>query len=427
LANVLLEARLTSTTQNACIDSIARSLIGKGLSVQDVEEPNAELFTWFKNVNTRGQSFSEALIETVDGERAFGNQFIEVVRGSVAGKRYLKVYNHSMLYCRLAANEDFSEPTGVILSKLLAKRGYQSELKKNTPVIPLWNNSQFDNNVVWTRGARPGEQRTMLHFKNQVSGIEYYGLPASVASLRYQVLESKAAQYNIDNFDNNMVLGGMLIFKSSMSHDEAVEQAREILLTHVGEGKTGRIAVISSEEGLNDVEFINYNTQKEGSYIDFDKRVEEKIICANAWDSVLAGINRSSTLGNGSQYIRSIWDVKDAVLLHPLRDKLIEKVIKPIINIWAEWFGVPEVLNYEWKLQTSMPFSYMADLDPNKFFQVNEARSKAGLTPDEKKNGMYLAEMQGPQQPNQFDSGFTKTDGSNGSEDGKQTGRTEGT
>lgn len=412
-ANVLLEARINSSTQMACIDSISRCLIGKGLAVQDIEEPNKDFMNWTKNVNSKRQTLSEALIQAIDGERCFGNQFIEIKRGKVGSVKYLKIYNHSMLFCRLKSMPDFTEPNAVILSKLIAKSGYQMLGKKDALEIPLWNNSKIEKGQVWKSTGNGNEESTMIHFKNEVSAIENYGVPASISSLRYQILEAKAAQYNIDNFDNNMILGGILSFKSGMTQTEAEEAASDILMTHVGSGKNGRIAVIASEEGLEDAKFTPFNTQKEGSYVEYDKRVEEKIICSNNWDSVLAGINRSSTLGNGSQYIRSIWDVKDASLIHPLRTKLIEKVIKPIAEIYADWFGAPELLNYEWKLQTSMPFSYMADLDPNKFFMVNEARDKAGLVHDKKMDGKYLAEVTGPKQTNQFNNGFTQTDGTN--------------
>lgn len=395
LVNTLMEARLSSATQNACIGSIAQSLVGNGLAVKDVETPDEDFTNWAKIVNRDKETLDEVLVGVIDGERSFGNQFIEVIRGSVGSKKYLRICPQSLLFCRLANPEpqDNQNLDYVVISKQIAKQGYVN-LSSDVKRIPIWNSNPLLKNDVWLKDT-DGTERTMIHFKNKISGIENYGLPASIASLRYQILESKAAQYNIDNFDNNMVLGGMLIFKASMTTEEAQAQAQEILLTHVGNGKTGRIAVVSSEGGMDDVTFIPYNTQKEGSYIEFDKRVEEKIVASNMWDSVLAGINRSSTFGNGSQYIRSIWDVKDAVLLHPLRNKLISKVINPIRDIWADWYSKPEVAKYQFKLQTNMPFSFMGDLDPNTFFMVKEARAKAGLPVDLKIGDKYLSEMGG--------------------------------
>lgn len=414
LANLLLKTRLNSTTQNACINSISRCLVGTGV-VTDYENPDQTLIAWMKNVNNKRQSFAEFLIHTLDGERTFGNQFIEIVRGEFLGKRYMKIYNHSMRFCRLLAPKNFDEPDTVLLSKLIAKQGYSREYEKDAPKIPLWNDGIFAKDVwVKKKNGVKGEQSTMIHFKNEVSGIEHYGLPDSISSIRQQVAEMKAIQFNIDNFENNMILGGMLVFKGGMTHSEALATAQEIMLTHIGDGKTGRIGVVSSEEGLNEVQFIPYNTQREGSFVEFMKAVSEDIIKSHGWDSVLAGENRSSTLGNGSQYIRSIWDVKEAALLTPLRNKMIDKVIKPILTIFADWFQKPEVVEYNIDLKSNMPFSYMAELDPNKFWQVNEARKKAGLENDDSMDGVYLSQIKAPTNANQFTDGFVKTEGDNG-------------
>lgn len=392
--NKLIQCRLLSSTQNSCIGSIASSLVGKGLTVKGQEVIDSKVTDWWKRVNNKKQTMSEFLVSTGEGERAFGNQFIEVVKGSVGSKKFVKINLPSFLESRLVTPEDEDEePTHVIIDKRLIRDSYvylSGELK----TVPIYDELALNQKDVWWIDSK-GNERTIIHYKNEISGVPYYGLPASVGSLRYQILEAKAAQYNIDNFDNNMILGGMLIFKAGMTQSEAETQAKNILLSHIGEGKTGRIAVVSSEGGMQEVEFIPFTTDKEGSYIEYDKRVEEKIIAANNWDSILCGINRDTSLGNGSNYIRSIWDVKDATLLHPLREKLISKVVKPIMNIWADWMGVPVVKDYEYLLQTNMPFSFMADLDPNSFFMVNEARQKAGLPHDKKKEGVYVSEMKG--------------------------------
>jgi capsid portal protein len=389
--------------------TLSKSTIGKGLSIKEIDKPNEDFINWLTCVNNKRQNFDTVLLNSVDGERTQGNQFIEVVRGSLAGKRYIKVYPKSFLFCRLNNPDDYSNPTSVIISKQLAKQKYV--VVDDALEIPLWSENPLDKKEVWWTDKN-GDEHTMLHFKNEVSGIEHYGMPASVAGLRYQVLEGKTAQYNIDNLDNNMVLGGLLVFKSGMTQEEAQKQAKEILLSHVGEGKTGRIAVLSSEEGIDSVQFIPYSTQKEGSFIESDKHVQEKIIIANEWDSLLAGISRAGSLGSGSEYIRSIFDVKEAVLLNPLRKRVIDNIVKPIVQIWSDWMGVKDVLKYEFEFKSQMPFSFMGDLDPETFMKVKEARSLAGLEPDEANGEKYLSEM-GGKSKNNVQSKSPSAEGSN--------------
>jgi hypothetical protein len=379
LPSLLLEARLLSPTQNACIQSIAKTTIGAGLTILETEKPNGEWLQWARSVNNNNQSLDEVLTGIVEGERGQGNQFIEIVKGSIGKTKYVKIYLHSDLYCRLEAPENSSDtPKIVLISKSFAKKGKVGDISK-AKRIPLWSPNPLDQNSCWVKEG--DEQRTMLHFKNEVAGVDHYGLPASIAGIRYQLLESKSAQYNLDNFDNNMIIGGMLIFKSAMTNEEAQKQAKEILLTHVGEGKTGRVVVLASEMGIDGVDFKPFETQKEGSFIEFDKRVESKIVAANGWDAMLAGIERPSGLASGNQMIRSVFDTKEAMLCKPLRLRLVDKVVNPIAKIWSEHFGASEVTKYKFDFKSAMPYSYLADLDPDKFMTVDEARKLAGLDP----------------------------------------------
>ena len=395
LPNLLLEARLSSVTQDRCIKNIVRAVIGNGISIKGIEPDkiNPDFAKWMKSVNNDNDTFDAFLSNALDGERAFGNQFIELVRGKFGKLKYLKAYNKNLLFCRLNEPDDYSNPTAVIQSKLLAKQGYLP--KQYQPLsVPLYSNNILDQKNCWVKVKGADGEHTMLHFMNKMSGVEYYGLPDSISGLRYQVLEGKAAQYNLDNLDNNMVLGGMLIFKASMTKEEAEAQAKEILMTHVGEGKTGRIAVISSETGLDAVDFKNFETSKDGSFIESDKMYEKKIIGANGWNAVLISVNDAGKgLTSGGDYIRSIYDMIESMLLNPLRFKLINEVVKPIVSIWANWMEIPEVAEYEFEFLSSMPFSFLGELDPSTFMQVNEARSLGGLQPDSTKEGLYIYEV----------------------------------
>jgi len=386
----LLEARLTSTTQNACINSIVECVIGSGLFVKDQEKPEQKLLDWFKSMNNSSDSITDIAREVTDGYFSQGNHFIEVVRGTFAGTKFVKIYTHSMLYCRAGqVDPDTGIVKTIVISKAFTRNGYIPKTKGEKE-IPLYNPNALDKESNWTKEEN-GLQRTMFHFKNEVNGLDFYGLPPSIAGLRYQVLEGKAAQYNIDNFENNMVLGGMLIFKGAMTQEEAEKNAKEILISHVGEGKTGRIAVISSEQGLDDVEWKPYDTQKEGSFIEIDKRVEEKIIAANAWDRRLAGLDRDSGLSNNNTHLSQLYEAKELMLLKPYREKLVTRIIKPFVSIWSEWTGVKVDYDYDFKIE--MPLSFYGAISPESYVQVNEARAMAHLPEDEENGKKYLSQL----------------------------------
>lgn len=391
LPSQLLEARLTSTTQNACINSIVESVLGKGLYVKDQEKIEEDFQKFIDVINNGNQTVNEIVRECTDGYFTQGNHFIEIVRGTFAKTKFIKVYTHPLLFCRVGrVNCDTGIPETIIISKSFTRNGYIPK-QKSEKEIPIYNSNAIDKEKNWLKDG--DLERTMIHFKNDIVGLDYYGLPPSIAGLRHQVLEGRAAQYNIDNFENNMVLGGMLIFKGSLTQEEAQKNAKEILISHVGEGKTGRIAVISSEQGLDEVEWKPYETQKEGSYIELDRRNEEKIVAANNWDRRLAGLDRDGGLSNTDANLSDIYDAKELLLLKPFREKMLSKVISPIVSIWADWTGKKDVLKYDFDFKIVLPLSFYGKINPESFIQVNEARLNAKLDTDDTKKGVYLSEM----------------------------------
>jgi capsid portal protein len=363
------------------------------LFVQKNENPNADFKKFIDNINNCGDTINEIVRQCSDGYFSQGNHFVEIVRGTFANIKFVKVYTHPILFSRVGAiDAETGAPKTVIISKSFARNGYIQK-SKSEKEIPIYNVNALDEKSNWLVES-DGLERTIIHFKNEINGMDYYGLPPSISGLRYQVLEGKSAQYNIDNFENNMVLGGMLIFKGAMTQQEAEKNAKEILISHVGEGKTGRIAVISSEQGLDEVEWKPYETQKEGSFIELDKRIEEKIIAANGWDRRLAGLDRDAGLSNTDASLSSIYDIKETLLLKPYREKIISKVINPIVKIWGDWVSKKEVLDYKFDFKIELPLSFYGVISPETFIKVNEARANAKFEKDTGPDGeKYLAEI----------------------------------
>ena len=394
----LFEHRIASTTQNRCIQSITKMVVGKGLIDGSLKagQPNNGFLKWSESVNNNSESLSTVLTIATDEYFTYGNSFVEIVKGEVFGTPFIRIYNRSMLHTRVGKeNPDTGTPDSVIFNKNFVKVGYNYYSSKEIE-IPIWNENRINENDNWFVDVN-GLKRTCIHFKNKIAGFETYGLPPSVSGLRYQALEAKSADYNIENFDNGMVLSGMLIIKGSMGQEEADEVGSRILESHTGKGKTGRVAVVSSEQGIQDVEFKPYETTKEGSFIELDRRVEEKIIGANNWDKRLCGLDRDSGLSNENSFLNEILDVKELTMLNPFRIDLFDKVLKPIVYLYnQELKGTPTyaVVNFtNLRFNTEVPLSFYGLISPEKYVQVNEARRMANLpddTTDKGTNYIYL-------------------------------------
>lgn len=389
LAMTFMEARSISSTHDSCISSIAECSIGEGLKIAD-EKKNDALIGWFECVNNENETMDDILLGISDGLGENGNMFVEVVKGQFAGRKYIKLYLHPLLHTRFGPeNEKTGRPDKVFISESFAKKGYKSNLAKELKEIPLYNPNRLNRSENWIKEGH--EYRTVIHVRNKVSGIRHYGFPQSKSTLRYQVMEGKAAQFNIDNFDNNMVLGGMLIFKNAMTQDEANRNARSIINSYTGQGKAGRIAVVSSEGGVEDVDFKEFKTQKEGSFIELDKRIEDKIIGGHKWSKEFYSTD-AATLGKGAGYLRSLWDIKEKMVLKPLRQKLLNQFVYPFMKIWDDHMG-DGASELTFTFASVIPMSFLGDLDPNAFIKVKDAREMAALDEDEANGDLYLAQI----------------------------------
>lgn len=382
IPNTFWELRAQSTTHNACIGSIAECITAKGLYVKnfELEKVDKEFLAWINTMNRDRETINDITKEILECLQTDGNAFVEIVKGEVGSRKYVKVYVHTTLRTRLKEENEDGEVTAVLISDQFARKrnGMLTSRQLKATEIPLYNFDEVDKNAVWKKNEKTGDLHTVIHLKTKFSAVPHYGLPRSLDSIRYQALEGKAAQYNIDNFDNNMVLSALLIFKSSMTQAEAQKNAKQIVKTHTGQGKTGRVGVVSSEGGIEDFEYKTMDVQKEGSFIELDKRVEQKIITSHKWDSVLAGISRDSAFGNGSQYVRAVFDIKKEMVLQPLALYLLKNFIQPLMNIAIEHLGKKEWGKYELDYRLAMPFSLISDIDVNSVLTKDEGRGILG-------------------------------------------------
>lgn len=372
----LLEARVISPTANACINTKTKYTLGKGWYLTDESLMDVRLKDWVKSVNRTGQTLNDLLLSVFDSYYTFGNAYIKLARVRIGSSKYLKVSILNTQDVRLITNEDDGIPTSVAVSRDFRKQGFTTLRKNAYDEFPLWTPDKVYRK--WAKDSN-GDECCIIHLKNEVSGYDYYGMPSNVSGLIHQVLEYKAARYNLDEFDNNMVVGGILILDTGLTQEEADTLGRKIVKQHTGDGKRGRVMILAGETAGENSKYLPFEKHQEGDYIRFDEHTEDKIISANEWDPLLAGIRRESGLGNGgTAYIRSIFDIKNETVIKPVQDKVIEKVIQPIMQMCDEWMGT-RWADLPFAIRTSAPVSFAGDIDVNSIVKKNEGRNILGL------------------------------------------------
>lgn len=381
LFRTLLEARLLSPTQGNCINDKVFYSLGKGLQVKDQTFPT----DFDKQLNGKRQTIDDILRAVFDSYFQDGNKFVEVVRTTVGDKKYIRVYPHNNMDCRLEEpGEKETDPTHMIRSKLLRRNGIYTFKKEDEPIrIPLWNDTVSDPKSVWQADKNdPSTERTMILIKNECTGYDYYGMPSNFAGLANAILEYKCARYNMDNFDNNMFLGGILTLAGNMSKDEERKFVQNLRRMYVGDGKYGRILPMTSETGASDSKFTSFDQKHEGSFTDFDAKNEDKIIAANSWSRQLLDVKVDAGLGRGGNYLKQLFKIKFKTVIEPAQAVVMYNFIFPLMKIIDEWKNT-KFYDLPWMLSPEVPLSFEGDLDVNSLITVDEGRSELGKDPDE--------------------------------------------
>lgn len=410
---LLLESRLLSSTHNACISTKKDYCAGSGFQYKDNSPFPKEFNDWLASMNRKDESDVDINQMIFEDLFTFGNVPIELVRFTVAKKKYLFVYVHNILEWRLGKPDpDTDIIDDAIQSKLFLRRDFvlDPDAYRKAKKLPLYSSRKSDKKN-W-KSFGDGTERTMIWFKNPVSGFNYYGLPSAVAALIYEVLEYKGARYNLDNFNNNMVVSAILALKGNLSQDEADRIGKKAIKSYTGDGKTGRVMVVASEEGIDGSDFHSMDTHKDGSFMESDNIWTQKIILAHQWDAVLAGVLSNSSLGKGAGFLSKILEIKQNTVIKPAQNQLIKKVWRNIFEEANKWFGW-KIKKDEIEIKNAIEISALTDVDITPAVTVDEVREAKGLPKlkDTKKGSQLLGELKGNQMKGVYVKDKPATDG----------------
>lgn len=402
-ARLLLQARLLSVTGNACVTTKRDFCAGEGFQTSKEDEiTNVRFNEWCKAVNSKNNPLTEVNRQIFESHFTFGNTPIELIRFIYKGKKYFYICPHNMLEWRLCMpNKD----DGIIYSAISSKLFMQDEFVfthedyLKSVRLPIYDPkrgnkkaSKYRDGINWLVDSN-GVERTLIWYKQSSSGFSHYGLPSNSASIPYEILEYKSARFGIDEFENNMVLGGILALKGAITESELTKISKRIINTHTGDGKRGRVLAVGSEEGIDGSDYHQFNSKKEASYQDAAMTWAQNIILANKWDAVLAGLVLASTMNKGVSFLAKVLEIKKNTVIIPEQKALMEGFWIPALTIANEWMGWG--LNVEdLQIKNTIDISGITDVDITPVVTVDEVREAKGLPAvGGKKGKMMLGEL----------------------------------
>lgn len=384
-AQMLLEAKNLSVTHASCVRTKANYCAGIGFQDRESDKKlDTRILDWLKSMNLKNQSATRISRMAFDSHFTFGNTPIELVRFKTSAGNRLFVYAHDLQEWRLGeppADTDICN--FAVQSKVFRTTGYHMtqeayKLSKKLPIYSPYNTEKQN----WQKFP-DGTERTLIWFKEDTLGYPYYGLPSAVTAMVYQILEYKGARYNLDNFDNNMVVGGVLALQGNLSQGEANRIGKTITDTHTGDGKRGRVIVIASEEGIQGSNYNGFDTTKDGSYIQAKESWRGDIILANEWDAILAGLMNPSTMGKGAGFLTKLIEWKERTVIRPAQENMMDAVWSTVFKIAKDWLGLP-FDNYDMTFKNNIDISGLTDVDITPAVSKNEVRLAKGLPKLEK-------------------------------------------
>lgn len=387
---LLLEAKLLSPTNNACVNSKTNFCIGKGIYFKEAKQEDSEFLLFKQKINNKGQSLNKFLKSVFNNHFTCGNNFIEIIRGSVGKKKFVWLINRPFLDCRLSEPNEDDICESLFISKKFRRKNAWNLVEEHAVELPIYYG---DPKMKWYKGSN-GTEHCILHIKNDFPGYDYYGMPDNVSSLPWQILEYKSARYNLDILDNNLIVGGVLFLEGNVSQEEGKKVGQDIIYSHTGDGKRGRWTVVTGGRDIAKSSIQQFNNQSDGSFLKLDESVESKIIDSNNWDSTLYGQHQAGGLGgNGFAYLASIFDTKNKTIIEPTQDLIFGDLLDPFFSIYDSWMGT-KWSEFNLGFKTVTPTSFAGDLQINKVLTKNEGREILGFTQieDQTKGAQFIDE-----------------------------------
>ena len=373
---LLLEAKITSPTNNSCVNSKTNFCIGKGIYFKDAKQEDADFVKFKKRVNNKGQNFDKLFKSVFNNHFTVGNNFVEVIRGQVGSKKFVKIINRPFLDCRLSVPNDDDICESVFISKKFRRKNAWVLVENECVELPIYYG---DPKMKWYKDAKQNTEHCIIHVKNDFPGYDYYGMPDNVSSLPWQILEYKTVRYNLDIIDNNLIVGGVIFLEGNVSQEEGAKVGKDIIYTHTGDGKRGRWTVVTGGKDIAKSSMQQFDTKADGSFLKLDESVESKIIDSNNWDSTLYGQHAAGGLGsNGFAYLSSIFDTKNKTVIEPTQELIFNDLINPFFEIYDAWCGT-KWSELDLGFQTVTPASFAGEIDINKIIKKDEARAIIGL------------------------------------------------
>ncbi len=297
-----------SPTHGACIDRIGVFTFGGGLKVvkkkragfvlqtEDgtVSDPEANQFIDFVeslNPEMDGETILTEMWQSHENLKTYGNYFLRVDMVEIAGSRFVffKVLDCENVRYKLTNK---GEKKVLLVSPLWTWDYLTREAPEYLPVYP---------NI--ERTGR-GTKTTVIHVRNNVVSRQWYGMPDSFPSLRYQLLEAQQGQYSTENYANDFIPRTIIEIEADTEKDGSDGFQAAIDQTFTNKAKDKKRLVIRRR--LPDEKEMKIHESKPNTdhlfHVGMSEEAERQIVKSHGFHKVLLGSPTAGKLGQTQEF-----------------------------------------------------------------------------------------------------------------------------
>ena len=206
-----------------------------------------------------------------------------------------------------------------------------------------------------------------------------YPLPNWIGAWYDAQVESLIGQYNANQFENGITLSSILMFDFGevASEDLLKEKQRKLErnLQGTSGGNSGKALVVPYGGEIKPPQYTTYPMEKEGSWIELQKLVENNIVKACSWYRSLSGLESAGSLGNNQQ-LRNEWELAERAIRN--EQYIILEATFKALNLEVK----------EYSFSNSSPFSLVNDMAT--FGDILTKYNKQEFTADQAKELLSL-------------------------------------
>lgn len=190
-----------------------------------------------------------------------------------------------------------------------------NDTKKEVEVVALF--PQYTSVKVMIGDKEFNAQQRIIPIMEYESCSQDYPFPIWSGAFYDAQVESLIGQYNANQFENGVTLSSLLLFDFGDVLDEKDLEAKRLKLEAkikgTSNGRSAKSMIIPKTGDVAPPEYTIYPIDKEGSYLELQKLVENNIVKACNWFRSLAGLESAGTLGNNQQ-LRNEWELAERMI-----------------------------------------------------------------------------------------------------------------